>query len=523
VKTRDVTEALLAWRGGHQGIPVDAALPAGLREAESVLTALASVFSPGASRPGGPSPALIEQPAGGEEEWPAVEDIYRILVEQIPAVVFVAFLDKGLSEAYISPQIESTLGFTQAEWLGDPVRWYRQIHPEDKARWSVEAAQTLLTGDPLRSVYRVLARDGRVVWFHCEVKLVRHADGRPWFIHGVGFDITNLKVAGAELQQARDELEARVRERTAALQQANAELHTEIAERRRAETERQALQQQLLETSRRAGMADVAANVLHNVGNVLNSINVTTNLLASTLRQSPLGDLGRVAAMLQEHAADAGSYLTSDPKGQQIPGYLSKLAEYLAEERTTMLSELAALGRNVEHIRQIISMQQSLARFGGLQEPVHLPELMEQALRINLAALERQRTRIVREFAAQPQVLIDRHLGLQILVNLISNAAHAMGASPKRQHCLTLRVGPADREGWVRLQVCDTGVGIPPAHLTRIFAQGFTTKKDGHGFGLHSSAIAAKRMVGTLLADSPGEGQGATFTLEFPAQPVEGQ
>jgi PAS domain S-box-containing protein len=293
----------------------------------------------------------------------------------------------------------------------------------------------------------------------------------------------------------------------------------DITARQQAETERQSLQQQLMEASRRAGMADVAASVLHNVGNVLNSINVTTNLLTGTLRKSPINDLGRIAAMLQEHAPDLGGYLTSDPKGKQIPGYLNKLAEYLSEEQSTILSELAALGKNVEHIRQIISMQQSLARFGGLQEPVLLTELMEQALTINLTAIERQQIQIVRDFIDLPEVLVDRHQVLQILVNLISNAAHAMRACPGRRHWLTLRVGPAeDREGWVRLQVHDTGIGIRPEHITRIFAQGFTTRKDGHGFGLHSSAVTAKIMGGTLTGDSPGEGQGAVFTLELPVK-----
>ncbi len=128
---------------------------------------------------------------------PEIDARYRTLVEQIPAVVFMAFLDRGIGEAYVSPQIESILGFSQEEWLNDPVRWYQQIHPEDKGRWSVEAAQLFLSGQPLKSLYRVLARDGRVVWFHCEAKMVRSDDGRPWFIHGVAFDITDLKRAEA--------------------------------------------------------------------------------------------------------------------------------------------------------------------------------------------------------------------------------------------------------------------------------------------------------------------------------------
>jgi PAS domain S-box len=213
-------------------------LPENLLDAERALANLASVFFP--------ADETFEQLAHGfinkwksqpsaDAEWPDVVSRYRILVEQIPAVVFMAFLDQGISEAYVSPQIEAMLGFTQSEWLGDPVRWYQQIHPDDKSRWSLEAAQTFISGNPLRSVYRVLARDGHVVWFHCEVRMVRHADGRPWFIHGVGFDITELKQAEEALKQARDGLELRVEGRTKELAQTNAALQQEIAERERAE------------------------------------------------------------------------------------------------------------------------------------------------------------------------------------------------------------------------------------------------------------------------------------------------
>jgi PAS domain S-box-containing protein len=508
-----------AFHDGREETPIDEALSASLREAETELTALASVFFPDTST-GGKSQALIDPSIDTEQEWPDVKDIYRLLVEQIPAVVFVAFLDKDLSEAYVSPQIEAALGFTQEEWLHDPVRWYQQIHPEDKARWSMEAARMLATGDSLRSVYRALARDGRVVWFHCEVKMVRHADGRPWFIHGVGFDITNLKVAEAELQQARDELEVRVQERTAALWQANAELHMEIAERQRAEAERQALNRQLVETSRQVGMAEVAINVLHNVGNVLNSINVKAELISKAMRDSFVGDIRRISALLQAHASDLGGYLTSDPKGKQIPSYLARLAEHLAQEQAQVLKDVEALGGMIEHVKQIINRQQSLARFDSVQESVQLAELMEQALHISLTALEQQHIDIIRDYDERTTMIIDRHQVLQILINLISNAKDVMQSSPGPSR-LRLHVGLAEeREGFVRFQVVDTGIGIKPEHLTRIFAQGFTTKQNGHGFGLHSSALAAKRMGGVLNAHSAGEGRGATFTLDLPVNPT---
>lgn len=223
-----------ASAGNGDRLALDGLDAAGLSEAIAVLNDLASVFFPADSSLQDFAGEAIERrrrstiPAA---ELPNAIARYRTLVEQIPAVVFMAFLDKGIGEAYVSPQIEAILGFSQEEWLNDPVRWYQHIHPDDKARWSIEAAQMFLTGEPLRSVYRVIARDGHVIWFHCEAKMIRRDDGRPWFIHGVGFDITELKQAEAALKDAHDKLE----HRTSQLAQANEVLLTEIGERRRAE------------------------------------------------------------------------------------------------------------------------------------------------------------------------------------------------------------------------------------------------------------------------------------------------
>ncbi len=178
-------------------------------EAESVLQELANVFFESTGSFGyeaSDSAAKARPPA--ETPIPNLEAKYRALVEQIPAVVFMAYLDERIGETYVSPQIEALLGFTQEEWLQDPVRWYAQLHPDDRQRWSAEAAQLFLSGEPLRSSYRVLARDGRVVYFHCEAKMIRREDGQPWFIHGVGFDITDLKKTEEALQQERNVMSA---------------------------------------------------------------------------------------------------------------------------------------------------------------------------------------------------------------------------------------------------------------------------------------------------------------------------
>ena len=179
-------------------------------QAEEILQELAGVFTQNA----GIARRIVYPPEehgsapAADPLLPNLEARYRALVEQIPAVVFMAYLDRGIGEAYVSPQIEAALGFSQEEWLEDPVRWYSHIHPDDKQRWSTEAAEMFLTGNPLRSAYRVVARDGRVIWFHCEAKMIRKPDGEPWFIHGVGFDITDLKRTEEALQEERNVVSA---------------------------------------------------------------------------------------------------------------------------------------------------------------------------------------------------------------------------------------------------------------------------------------------------------------------------
>ncbi len=172
-----------------------------VQQAEALLTELASVF--GRVQPDEASDQLLSV-VKAESEVSNIEAKYRALLEQIPAVVFMAYVDRGTSEAYVSPEIEAALGYSREEWLEDPVRWYDRIHPDDKQRWSLEAAEMFLSGKPLRSSYRVIARDGRVVWFHCDARMVRKPDGHPWFIHGVAFDISDLKHTERALRQERN-------------------------------------------------------------------------------------------------------------------------------------------------------------------------------------------------------------------------------------------------------------------------------------------------------------------------------
>jgi PAS domain S-box-containing protein len=288
----------------------------------------------------------------------------------------------------------------------------------------------------------------------------------------------------------------------------------DITERKHAEAKLKQLHRKLLETSRHAGMAEVATGVLHNVGNTLNSVNVSATLVADQLTKSKAANLTKIVSMLQEHESDIGHFLTEDPKGSRIPTYLGKLAADLAEEQLTATTELAHLRKNIEHIKDIVSMQQSLAKVSGVTEQVTVSSLVEDALRMNSGALARHGLEVVRDYQADPVVTIERHKVLQILVNLIRNAKYACDDSGRSDKQLILRITQAETS--IQVAVVDNGIGIPPDNLTRIFAHGFTTRQDGHGFGLHSGALAARELGGSLIARSDGAGKGATFTLEIP-------
>ncbi|CAM3368493.1 sensor histidine kinase [Polaromonas hydrogenivorans] len=282
---------------------------------------------------------------------------------------------------------------------------------------------------------------------------------------------------------------------------------------------------ELLAAARQAGMAEIATNVLHNVGNILNSVNVSADLLGSTLRTSRAQGLARAVQLMNEHAADLGEFLTLDDKGRLLPGYLAQLAQALAAEQQGMAEELARLIRSIDHIKDVVATQQSYAGSSSIVEPVQICALAEDALRMSGEALARHQVSVVKDFAQTPVLRLDRARVLQILVNLISNAKHAMDGVADRSHRLTLNIhvaGNADGSKSLRVCVSDEGEGISADNLTRIFAHGFTTRKAGHGFGLHSCALAARQMGGALTAHSDGPGRGATFTLELPIDTAQG-
>ncbi|HWD94199.1 MAG TPA: HAMP domain-containing sensor histidine kinase [Verrucomicrobiae bacterium] len=275
-------------------------------------------------------------------------------------------------------------------------------------------------------------------------------------------------------------------------------------------------QEELMTVSRQAGRAEVATAVLHNVGNVLNSVNVSAALARDTLRESRSHKVSLTAALLKRHAGDLSNFLTQDPNGRHLPEYLDKLGEHLVEEKQTALQELNSLTKHIQHINDIVAMQQTYAKVGGLTEKIKVSELVEDTIRMNLSSLERHGIKILRAYdeAGGLEITVEKHKALQILNNLISNAKHACVESGRPEKRVAIHIVNGD--GRVRIACTDNGVGISSENLTRIFNHGFTTRKTGHGFGLHSAALAAQEMGGTLRAESEGVGKGSAFTLELP-------
>lgn len=273
-------------------------------------------------------------------------------------------------------------------------------------------------------------------------------------------------------------------------------------------------QAQLAAAARQAGMAEIATNVLHNVGNVLNSVNISADLVTRKLRTSKALGLGKAVHMMNEHAEDLGDFISHDEKGKLLPGYLNQLVDALAIEQQSMTEELGQLSKSVDHIKEIVAAQQSYAGTSSIAETVQIKELIEDALRMNAGVIAARQITVVRNFAETPLLLLDKHRVLLILVNLIKNASRAMDDRPELAHQIILQSEIPQADTLV-IKVIDNGEGIAPENLTRIFAHGFTTRKDGHGFGLHSCVLAAMEMGGSLEAYSEGPGAGATFTLKL--------
>lgn len=405
----------------------------------------------------------------------APQALLRAFLTNIPDVVY--FKDRESRLIAVSDSFSQHIGGAgSADVIG---KTDFDLFDEAHARPAFEDERRIIrTGEPvIGKLEKEVWPDGQIAWALTSKMPLRDETGAIIGTFGISKDVTASKQTEEALENARKEL---------------------------------------MDAARLAGMAEVATGVLHNVGNVLNSLNVSNAVVGSGLRSLKAESFASIVELLEAHQADLGRFLTEDPKGRMVTGFLSSFSRYLCSEKERLLHEVQAQQENIDHLKEIVSMQQAYATMVGVVEPLAPAALMEDALRMNWAALLRHEVTVVKELPPTFPVMAERGKVLQILVNLIRNAKYAMDEGAPAAKTLTVRVenGADDR---VRLMVRDNGIGIAPDHLSQLFAHGFTTRRDGHGFGLHSSALAAREMHGTLSAFSEGPGTGATFTLELPA------
>ena len=395
----------------------------------------------------------------------------RVLFNLMPAMIWFKDTNNGILR--VNQRVAEAAGKTVAEIEGKPSL---EIYPQDAARFYADDLEVMRSRAPkLGYVEAVRRAEGEILWVQTDKVPYYDKDGKVVGIVVMAQDITERKNAEAALEKAH---------------------------------------QELVKASRQAGMAEFATGVLHNVGNVLSSVNLASNCVADSLKKSKAANLSKVVALLREHETDLGAFLTSDPKGKQLPGYLEQLSAHLVSEQEAALKELAQLQKNIEHIKSIITVQQDSAKKPRAPEVTNLMELVEDALKMNANGLARAGIHVIKEFEKVPPILTKKNQVLHILVNLVRNAREACRTTNGQENRLTIRVN--QEAGRVRIAVADNGSGISPENLAKIFTHGFTTKKDGHGFGLHSATLAAKEMGGSLSVQSDGPGQGAAFTLELP-------
>jgi len=323
-----------------------------------------------------------------------------------------------------------------------------------------------------------------------------------------------------ETEDINIDLENEIRERAKIeeeLQDLNETLEEKVQERT---IELEKLNEKIGDVARSAGMAEVASGVLHNVGNVLNSVNVSVSVIREQIRKTKAENLSRLVEMLDSNKKNIADFIEKDNKGKQIPKFLSLLSDQLKEEKITLYSELDQLANNIDHIKNVISMQQSYAGSYGVREKVKVSELVEDALKINLQGMSQHDIKVIKKYEDIPMLYVDKHKALQVIINLISNAKYALIDSGKGNKTISVLVESVENN--VSINVIDNGIGIASEDIAHLFEYGFKKRRGGHGYGLHHSALVANELGGRISVHSDGLGEGASFSIIIPVDEQAG-
>jgi len=407
---------------------------------------------------------------------------------------------------YVNDAFERITGYSESDAIGTGCR-FLEGHEPDQPQVS-ELQHAMEQHKQCRVLLRSYRKDGSLFWNQLSISPIHDDQGVLTHYLGIQTDVTDREEAYAEMAKQAAELAS-----------ANENLANEMEVRLAIEKDKEILNKKLVAASRSAGMAEVATGVLHNVGNVMNSINTSVEMLSENLGKSRIDRIQRVVNLMNDPDETLSELLASDTKGKQIPAYLEKLASHLEAENGKAYAEAESLKANISHVAEIVSMQQTYARLGGMTEEFSLEDLCQDAIKINDAGLVRHGVDLTTEFAELPNICTEKHKALQILVNFVSNAKYAVSAKQDPDKQMKIRTY-LDDDKYVA-EVSDNGIGMSAEVQGQIFRHGFTTKKEGHGFGLHSSILSAREIGGDVEFESEGEGLGATFRLILPATSVD--
>lgn len=282
-------------------------------------------------------------------------------------------------------------------------------------------------------------------------------------------------------------------------------------------TERKRLNAALHSASRLGGMAEVAIGVLHNVGNAINSVNVSTSLLGDKLQSKPMKLLARGLELLSAHKDDLGRFLTEDPSGKAFVQALPGLSSSITREQQEMIAEMDSVRSHLAQIMRTIQVQEEYARVTSVVEKCSLDQVIDEALAFVTARCKELGIQVKTEVDEMMDITQDRNQIVQILANLMRNAVDALAEAERPEKVIGV-VGQRHGDGRFRIEVSDNGTGIGEDDRPDIFRYGFSTKRDGHGFSLHNASAVAHAMGGALTFSSDGRGHGSVFRLELPTQ-----
>ena len=419
----------------------------------------------------------ISQRKSIELSLAAAEHRIRSLVDNVPGAFFRYRPSRNGEFLFMSKAIEDVVGYRSEEFVElRSVEYADIIHPEDKERIADTVNKAVAEGGDYEVEYRIIDRDHHIKWVWERGNCLADDQGNQ-ILDGMLFDITDRVNAEAKSAQ---------------------------------------LQHELIDASRKAGMADVATGVLHNVGNVLNSVNVSASVIQRRFETSAITRLERVSDLISENASSFADFIQNDERGPKLPGFIQKITSALTQERQQTTQEFADLLKNVEHIKEIVAVQQSMAKSTGVQQQIEIKDIIHDVLTATKGSLINHDITILQEVddAISP-IVSDKHKILQILINLVKNAKDALVEDNIEDPTIQIQAGIEGESIYIR--VIDNGVGIQPEFADKVFQHGYTTKADGHGFGLHSCANAATELGGTLQIvnfDEPG----ASLELTIPMQ-----